>query len=132
MSSISLAEYRQKYLKKKRTSKPKRQKVKEESVGEATLATHLKSLRIDFEREFKFCESRKWQADFHLIGKNILVEVEGGIWSGGRHTRAKGYLGDMEKYNEVSKMGYTLLRYSTEQVISGKAIKEIEQLVKGE
>lgn len=97
MNSISVAEYKSKYAKKKRTTKPKRLNIKNESVGEAALALHLKSLRIDYEREFKFCSSRKWKADFHLIGKRILVEVEGGVWLGrlGRHTSGKGYLGDM-------------------------------------
>ena len=59
----------------------------------------------------------------------ILVEVEGGIWSGGRHTRGKGYLGDMEKYNAATVMGYRLIRFSTEQVKSGLAIQQIEKMV---
>ena len=61
----------------------------------------------------------------------ILVEVEGGIWSGGRHTRGKGYLGDMEKYNAATVMGYQVLRFSTEQVKSGLAIQQIEGVIKG-
>ncbi|EPG5304690.1 TPA: DUF559 domain-containing protein, partial [Acinetobacter baumannii] len=46
-----------------------------------------------------------------------------------RHTRGKGYLGDMEKYNSAAMMGFTVLRFSTEQVKAGVAIKQIEQLV---
>ncbi|EMQ0139555.1 hypothetical protein RGN55_003674, partial [Acinetobacter baumannii] len=53
------------------------------------------------------------------------------IWSGGRHTRGKGYLGDMEKYNSAAMMGFTVLRFSTEQVKSGMALKQIELLIKG-
>ncbi|MCY3231201.1 hypothetical protein ECE07_24240, partial [Acinetobacter pittii] len=64
-----------------------------------------------------------------IKGSKILIEVEGGIWSGGRHTRGKGYLGDMEKYNSAATMGFTVLRFSTEQVKAGVAIKQIEQLV---
>ncbi|EMU24677.1 hypothetical protein ABNIH18_19544, partial [Acinetobacter baumannii ABNIH18] len=40
-----------------------------------------------------------------------------------------GYLGDMEKYNSAAMMGFTVLRFSTEQVKSGLALKKIEQLV---
>lgn len=58
-----------------------------------------------------------------------MIEVEGGIWSGGRHTRGKGYIGDMEKYNEAAAMGYKVLRFSTEQVKSGLAIQQIEKIV---
>lgn len=110
----------------------KRPKVKGEKVqseGEVKLATALKALKIDFEQEFKFHPERKWKADFHLVGKKILVEVEGGIWSGGRHTRGKGYIGDMQKYNAATMMGYQVIRFSTEQVKSGLAIQEIEKMV---
>ncbi|NNH86229.1 DUF559 domain-containing protein [Acinetobacter sp. ANC 4279] len=94
-----------------------------------SLSLQLKALKIEFEREFKFHPKRKWSADFHIIGKKILVEVEGGIWSGGRHTRGKGYIGDMEKYNSATMMGYQVIRFSTEQVKSGLAVQQIEKMV---
>lgn len=131
MSSMSLADYKRLYVKPR--SKPKRRVlVKKERVvseGEATLVQHLKTHKIDFEQEYKFHPKRKWRADFLITGTKILIEVEGGIWSGGRHTRGKGYIGDMEKYNSAAMMGFTVLRFSTEQVKAGVAIKQIEQLV---
>ena len=126
MSSISLAEYKKLYAPKKQVKR--RNTVKTErtvSEGEAKLSQQLKAYKIEFEQEFRFDPKRKWRADFHLVGKMILIEVEGGIWSNGRHTRAKGYLGDMEKYNSATALGYSVYRYSTEQVKSGLAIKEI-------
>lgn len=110
----------------------KRLKLKGEKIqseGEVILATALRALNIEFDQEFKFHPSRMWRADFHLKGKKILVEVEGGIWSNGRHTRGKGYLGDLEKYNEATMMGYQVIRFSTEQVKSGKAIEQIFKLI---
>ncbi|ATY44961.1 DUF559 domain-containing protein [Acinetobacter baumannii] len=131
MSSMSLADYKRLYAKPR--SKPKRRvSVKKERVvgeGEATLVQHLKTHKISFEQEYKFHPTRKWRADFLITGTKILIEVEGGIWSGGRHTRGKGYIGDMEKYNSAAMMGFTVLRFSTEQVKAGVAIKQIEQLV---
>ena len=124
MTSISLAEYKKLYGGGRKTATKRPKKAKGEKVvseGEATLARDLKALKIEFEQEFKFHPERKWRADFHLVGKMILVEVEGGIWSGGRHTRGKGYLGDMEKYNAATMMGYQVIRFSTEQVKSGLA-----------
>ncbi|WP_347473246.1 DUF559 domain-containing protein (plasmid) [Acinetobacter thermotolerans] len=132
MTSISLAEYKKKYVNKavnRDKTKRKRRRGKVESEGEQTLSLQLKALKIEFEREFQFFPKRKWRADFHLVGKKILIEVEGGIWSGGRHTRAKGYLGDMEKYNAATMMGYQVIRFSTEQVKSGLAIQQIEKMV---
>ena len=106
-----------------------KQGARTQSEGEIILANHLRALKIGFEQEYKFHSTRKWRADFHITGTKILIEVEGGIWSNGRHTRGKGYIGDMEKYNAAAMMGFTVLRFSTEQVKSGMAIKQIEQLV---
>lgn len=132
MTSYSIAEYKKMVKATRLKGRSKRPKVKGEKVPnefEAKLARELKTLKIDFEQEFEFHQVRKWRADFHLVGKKILVEVEGGIWSGGRHTRGKGYIGDMEKYNAATMMGYQVIRFSTEQVKSGLAIQQIEKMV---
>lgn len=131
MSSMSLAEYRELFPVQKNKKRRSAKQTREPSVGEVLLATHLKACKIDFEQEFKFHPDRKWRADFLITGTKILIEVEGGIWSGGRHTRGKGYIGDMEKYNSAAMMGFTVLRFSTEQVKSGMALKQIELLMKG-
>ncbi|MDV7383513.1 DUF559 domain-containing protein [Acinetobacter baumannii] len=129
MTSMSLADYRKLFPIKKNKTRRSAKQTREPSIGEVLLATHLRACKIGFEQEYKFHPERKWRADFLITGTKILIEVEGGIWSGGRHTRGKGYLGDMEKYNEAAMMGFTVLRFSTEQVKSGVAIKQIEQLV---
>ena len=131
MTSISLAEYRSKFPikrgKKRRSVKGQRV----QSEGEVTLARDLRALKIGFEQEYKFHPERNWRADFWITGSKILVEVEGGIWSGGRHTRGKGFIADMEKYNAAAVMGFKVLRFDTQQVKSGLAIKQIENLVNG-
>lgn len=114
---------------KRGTKRPKVKSPKVPNEFESKLALELKALKIDFEQEFKFHPSRKWRADFHLKGRMILIEVEGGIWSSGRHTRGKGYLGDMEKYNAATMLGYQVIRFSAEQVKSGLAIQQIEKMV---
>ena len=132
MTSYSIAEYKKMVKATRPKGRSTRPKIKGEKVSnefEAKLARELKTLKIDFEQEFKFHPERKWKADFHLIDKKILVEVEGGIWSGGRHTRGKGYLGDMEKYNAATMMGFQVIRFSTDQVKSGHAIQQIEKMV---
>ena len=132
MTSYSIAEYKKMVKATRPKVRSKRPKVKGEKVPnefEAKLARELKTLKIEFEQEFEFHPKRKWRADFHLVGKKILVEVEGAIWSGGRHTRGKGYLGDMEKYNAATMMGFQVIRFSTDQVKSGHAIQQIEKMV---
>jgi hypothetical protein len=61
--------------------------------------------------------------DFAWEDIKMAVEIEGGVWSGGRHVRGKGYLHDMLKYNWLSLNGWTLLRY-TWQTINYKEIAE--------
>lgn len=132
MKAYSIAEYKKMVKATRAKGRSKRPKVKSEKIPnefEAKLARELKTLKIDFEQEFKFHPDRKWKADFHLIDKKILVEVEGGIWTGGRHTRGKGYLGDLEKYNAATMMGFQVIRFSTDQVKSGHAIQQIEKMV---
>lgn len=62
--------------------------------------------------EYRFHPVRKWRIDYYFEanGRRVGLEVEGGIWSGGRHTRGAGFKGDMEKYNAAAQMGITILR----------------------
>jgi len=132
MTSISVAEYHKLYGTKTRKKAKRQNKVKGEkaaSEGEAKLASDLKALKIGFIQEFYFHPERQWRADFHILETKILVEVEGGIWTGGRHTRGKGFIHDMEKYNAATVLGYQVLRFSTEQVKSGLAVRQIEKMV---
>lgn len=61
--------------------------------------------------EYKFCLERKWRIDYAFPGVKVAVEIEGGIYIGGRHINPKGYIKDQEKYNKMAEMGWLLLRY---------------------
>jgi len=81
------------------------------------LETHFSLLLLadnieGFVREFSFHPTRRWKFDFAHPGLKIAVEIEGGIWSNGRHVRGKGYQEDAIKYNEAVKLGWRLLRYT--------------------
>lgn len=81
------------------------------------------------EREFRFHPERRWRIDFAWPGVMLAVEIEGGIWTGGRHTRGAGVLGDMEKYNALSMAGWRLLRFDGDSVRSGQAVKQVEAAI---
>ena len=59
--------------------------------------------------EHRFCE-RRWRFDWAWPAQKIALEVEGGIWTGGRHTRGEGFVKDMEKYNAAAALGWRVLR----------------------
>lgn len=62
------------------------------------------------EIEFQFLKTRKWRFDFAWPQRGIALEVEGGIWTGGRHSRGAGMAKDMEKYNTAALRGWMVLR----------------------
>ena len=89
----------------------------------------LKEADIPFAREHKFHMERKWQFDFVLLPltRKIAIEVEGGVFNQGRHTRGKGFENDLMKYNAAVMDGWRVLRYSTGQVHKAH-VEEIKEL----
>jgi very-short-patch-repair endonuclease len=75
------------------------------------------------EREFRFAPPRRWRADFAWPTLRVLVEIEGGIWTGGRHTRGSGFEADMAKYNAAALAGWTVLRFGGTAIKSGNAAR---------
>ena len=79
--------------------------------------------------EYRFNPLRKWRFDFAWPELMLAVEVEGGIWSGGRHTRGDGFIKDCEKYNCAAEYGWTVLRYANKPINSGEAANQIERII---
>ena len=82
------------------------------------------------EREFLFHKRRKWRFDFAWPDLLIAVEVEGGVFSGGRHVRGQGYESDCEKYNEAQLIGWMVLRFTPGMIKRGKADQVIEKAIR--
>ena len=62
--------------------------------------------------EFAFAApDRKWRFDY-AWPKNghVALEVEGGVFIAGRHSRGAGMMKDMEKYNRAAVLGWSVLR----------------------
>jgi very-short-patch-repair endonuclease len=78
-------------------------------------------------REYRFHPARRWRLDYAWPDFRLAVEIEGGVWINGRHTRGRGFLGDLEKYNELAMAGWSLLRFTPGQVRNGEAALRISQ-----
>ena len=67
--------------------------------------------------------------DFAWLDQRFAVEVEGGSWSGGRHTRGKGFEDDCIKYGQAMINGWMVYRCTGGMIKSGLAIKTIKTLL---
>lgn len=76
-------------------------------------------------KEYKFMNSRKFSSDFAWPELLILVEIEGGTFMGGRHTRPIGYAKDCEKYNYAAMLGWTVLRFTAPMLRDGRADRQL-------
>lgn len=70
--------------------------------------------------ELLFHPKRKWRFDYAWEEQKLALEVHGGIHSGGRHTRGKGFVEDRAKMNEATLLGWTVLEVTPEHIKSGQ------------
>ena len=80
--------------------------------------------------EWRFHPERKWRFDFAWPEQKVAVEIEGGFFAGGRHSRGFGAKKDMEKYNSAILHGWYVLRYMPEQVCRETTTDDIKRVLK--
>ena len=96
---------------------------------EELLALQFKARNWKPKREYTFHPFRKWRFDFAWPQKKVAIEVEGGVWVSGRHTRGSGFVKDMEKYNEAAKLGWRVFRFHGGDIKDGKVIEFMEDIL---
>lgn len=118
------------------------------SAAEELFAAHLKFHKVEPIREYRFgAESvggpgkglrarlaeagmKDWRFDFAFPDQKVAVEIEGGAWSGGRHTRGVGFSEDLLKYESAMRLGWNVYRCDPSMVKSGRAIETVLMLLK--
>ena len=117
---------------------------------EIMFAGQLETKDWQFIKEYQFHPIRKWRFDFVVTNKftdqqalemflerapglaalqMFAVEIEGGTYSRGRHTRGSGFAEDCRKYNAAAAMGWRVFRFTAEMIEDGSAIKFLEEEV---
>ena len=100
---------------------------------ESEMLFQLRAVGIEPLTQYKFHPTRKWKADFAILEKKLIIEVNGGTWmikSG--HTSGTGVSRDYEKGNAAQLLGWTYLQYTGKEIHDGTALQEIESYLGGD
>lgn len=74
--------------------------------------------------EVRFASPRRWRLDFGWSRKGrpetrVALEVQGGIWVAGRHSRGSGLLKEYEKMNAAAAKGWRVCYCTPQTLIAG-------------
>lgn len=82
-------------------------------------------------KEYPFAKPlRVWRADFAWPEYGLIVEIEGGVWTKGRHITPEGFLEDKNKYNAMAILGWKLMRFTPTEVRKGIAARWVKNYFK--
>lgn len=96
---------------------------------EATLALQIILAGLpEPELEYRFHPERKWRFDFAWPDLLIAAEVEGGVWTQGRHSRGGGFINDCRKYNSAAELDWLVFRFPAALIESGEAIAVLSRV----
>jgi hypothetical protein len=117
--------------KKRKLQERKNKRMVERKYQDMCFVKTMDDLGIKCVPEFKFHDKRDWRIDFYIEYGDVClaVEVEGGVYTGGRHTTPKGFLGDMEKYNQLALYRIWLYRVIPDNLNSKETISNILKLI---
>lgn len=90
-----------------------------------------KEMGVECVKEYRFYKSRQWRFDYALPLYKIALEVEGGVWTQGRHVRPVGFLGDMNKYNTATLLGWRVFRTTPSKLLSQDTLTLIKNAING-
>ena len=120
---------------KKTRSAQKTRKItdKRKAQESADMFTRLvnSELHVECLKEYRFYSPRMWRFDYALPAYKIAIEVEGGVWTQGRHVRPRGFLGDMEKYNTATLLGWRVFRTTPSKLITGSTLQLLKNAISG-
>ena len=80
--------------------------------------------------EFRFHATRKWRFDYAWPIQRVALEVDGGVWTQGRHTRGAGAIADMEKVSEAAILGWRVLYVVPDDLRSGVALDRVARALR--
>jgi hypothetical protein len=77
--------------------------------------------------QHRFVPGRMYRFDRAWVDQRVAVEVQGGIWTGGRHARGSGIAAECVKLSIAAALGWRVLPVTVEMIESGQAVELIRQ-----
>jgi len=74
--------------------------------------------------EYRF-HTRKWRFDYAWPAHLLAMEIDGGVWTQGRHSRGAGKIADMEKLSEAAILGWRVLYAVPDDLSNGLALDRV-------
>lgn len=110
----------------------KRSRAKEaESAARAARVAYLVARGLPKpETELRFHPERKWKFDFAWPAKKVALEVNGGAFIRGRHSRGQSQVDDWEKLNAAQVLGWKVLQCTPQQMDSGEIVATLLEAFK--
>lgn len=78
-------------------------------------------------REWKFHPTRKWRFDWSWPDQKLALEVQGGLFVQGRHSRGASLIREHEKLNAAAALGWRVCFVTPQQVANGEAVQVVER-----
>ena len=113
-----------------RKTKKSRQAANASQIRDVFTVICKTDLGVECVKEYKFHPERRWRFDFAIPKYKIAIEIDGGIWTYGRHNRSQGYIADMEKLNEAAALGWVVLKFTPQEQYKRTTFKLIKQTIK--
>jgi very-short-patch-repair endonuclease len=83
----------------------------------------------DYVTQYRVDPIRRWRLDVAWPEAKVAVELHGGNWIGGRHSRPRGIREDATKQNAAIERGWVVLVYTTD-MLEDDPIMCIEQTLR--
>lgn len=81
--------------------------------------------------EYRFKPPRQWRFDWAWLSARVAVEIQGGLFSAGRHVRGAALLAEYEKLDEAVIAGWRVLLVTPAQVKSGEVFALVKRAIGG-
>ena len=81
-------------------------------------------------REYYFWPGRRFRWDYAWPDVKLALDVQGGVYAGGHHSRGQGYEDDNRKANEAVLMGWVVIRCTPGQIANGEALRWLLRALK--